>query len=280
LKVWALLIIQLGFVAPALGQGDDNPIRIEMVLHGDDVRVIASSERLLDYNLTLAFQLENMKASEPLPYSHDVRGLNNAELLTLHIVDTEQPWSYEFNDLWKNGTRGGVPDSHAVYRLPYASTESHALIQGYHGTFSHQSGTPNEYAYDFAMPIGTKVCAARSGVVVGLRQDSDVGGATEDFMHRDNYVIVRHSDGTYAEYRHLEKNGLLVVLGANVQTGQPIGLSGMTGFTTRPHVHFAVFRLVDTLHGVEHESLPIAMRTQAGTPEALVEGIVYRNPDR
>src|SRR5271167_1147398 len=103
------------------------------------------------------------------------------------------------------------------------------------------------------MPIGTKVCAARSGVVVGLRQDSDVGGATEDFMHRDNYVIVRHSDGTYAEYRHFEKNGLLVALGANVQAGQPIGLSGMTGFTTRPHVHFAVFRLVDTPHGVEHE---------------------------
>jgi murein DD-endopeptidase MepM/ murein hydrolase activator NlpD len=280
LKVPAFLVVLVGFAAAARSQSDDRPIHIDFVLQGDDVRVVSSSDRLLDYNVTLNLKLENMKASEALPFSRDVRGLRNAELLVLHIVDLEQPWDYQFNDVWKNGTRGGVPDSDAVYQLPFGPAESHALIQGYHGTFSHQTGTPNEYAYDFAMPVGTTVCASRSGVVVGVRQDSDVRGDTVKFMHSDNYVIVRHSDGTYAEYRHFEKNGVLVGLGAEIQAGQPIGLSGVTGYTTQPHVHFAVFRLVDTPGGVEHESLPIAMKTQAGMSRSLIQGVVYWNPDR
>jgi murein DD-endopeptidase MepM/ murein hydrolase activator NlpD len=49
-----------------------------------------------------------------------------------------------------------------------------------------------------------------------------------------------HTDGSMALYAHLAENGALVHPGQHVETGQRIGLSGNTGYSTAPHLHFAV----------------------------------------
>ncbi len=54
--------------------------------------------------------------------------------------------------------------------------------------------------------------------------------------------MVRHVDGTVARYIHLKKNGVLVRLGNKVRQGQKIALSGNTGQTGGPHLHFDVQR--------------------------------------
>jgi murein DD-endopeptidase MepM/ murein hydrolase activator NlpD len=83
-----------------------------------------------------------------------------------------------------------------------------------------------------------------------------------------NYVIVMHDDATFAEYCHLQTNGVLTRLGARVSTDTPIGLSGNTGFSTEPHLHFSVFNTVD---GKTRATWPVLFRGPRGagfSPEA------------
>ncbi|MQT02455.1 M23 family metallopeptidase, partial [Streptomyces jumonjinensis] len=53
-----------------------------------------------------------------------------------------------------------------------------------------------------------------------------------------NEVVVQHSDGKYSQYAHL--SSLSVSAGQSVSGGQQIGLSGSTGNSTGPHLHFEI----------------------------------------
>jgi murein DD-endopeptidase MepM/ murein hydrolase activator NlpD len=134
------------------------------------------------------------------------------------------------------GSIGLTGDSSFVYSLPYEKGTCHLLVQGYMTIFSHRG----EYALDFKMKRGTRVCAARRGVVVEVREDSHKGGLRKKYLSEGNHIIIRHNDGTYGLYWHLMPNGALVNVGDSVSRGEVIGLSGNTGFTAFPHLHFEV----------------------------------------
>jgi len=267
---WLGLIFWLA--ASAIADCGDQAVRIRKEQYGHTVRLVAESDHLLDYTITLEANLENMAASCPLPVTVSVTEKKAAELVELRVIDDGKAYRYHYTFNYRIGARGGVPDDKAVYLLPYLPSERHLLMQGYFGKFSHYAGSGNEYAYDWKMPVGTKVCAARGGVVVGVRQDSDIGGISPVFLNCANYIIIRQSDGTYAEYLHLEKDGVLVALGATVRAGQTIGLSGATGFASAPHLHFSVFRPID---GAKRETLPVAIKTKTGISRHLAEGQIY-----
>ena len=55
-----------------------------------------------------------------------------------------------------------------------------------------------------------------------------------------NHIGIRHSDGTTAYYWHLKHNEAFVNIGDTIVKGQVIGLSGNTGFSFFPHLHFEV----------------------------------------
>jgi len=122
------------------------------------------------------------------------------------------------------------------------------------------------------MPVGTKVYAARPGVVIGVRADSSLGGPDKKWMDDTNYVIIKHDDGTMAEYLHLLHNGVLVSVGDRVTLDRPIALSGVTGYTTQPHLHFAVFTLVA---GTTSQSLPATFQASDGNVFTPREGAYY-----
>ncbi len=127
-------------------------------------------------------------------------------------------------------------DSSYIYSLPFETGKKVFLIQGYETIFSHKG----ERSLDFKIKKGTTICAARAGVVTAVRQDSDKGGLKPENLADGNYIIIQHNDCSTAWYWHLKKNGVLVQEGDSVQEGQPIGLSGNTGFSAFPHLHFEV----------------------------------------
>jgi murein DD-endopeptidase MepM/ murein hydrolase activator NlpD len=127
-------------------------------------------------------------------------------------------------------------DSSYVYTLPFEHKKKVFLIQGYESMFSHKG----ERALDFKVKTGTTVCAARGGIVTATREDSDKRGLKTENLSDGNYVYIRHDDGSEANYWHFKKDGVLVNVGDTVQTGQPIGLSGNTGYSAFPHLHFEV----------------------------------------
>lgn len=124
-----------------------------------------------------------------------------------------------------------------IYELPFKEGTGHKVVQGYGGRFSHK----NKAALDFSMPVGTPVYAAREGVVYSIKEDSDEGGPFGKYGGKANYLIIKHNDGSFGCYWHLQKNGVVIRKGT-VAKGQLIGYSGNTGFVLRPHLHFAVKR--------------------------------------
>ena len=67
------------------------------------------------------------------------------------------------------------------------------------------------------MPSGTPVHAARDGVVAKVRDDSDKGGSVREFEGCANYILIRHADGTLANYAPLQKNGSLGKVGQHAR---------------------------------------------------------------
>jgi murein DD-endopeptidase MepM/ murein hydrolase activator NlpD len=144
----------------------------------------------------------------------------------------------QLSDTEIRNLKGGrvKPDNSYVYRLPFAKGSKFLLIQAYNSKMSHR----NELSLDFKMKKGSKVCAARSGVVVAVKEDSNVGGLKDEYLSQGNHIIIQHEDGSRAMYWHLQNGGALVNVGDSVVKGQHIGYSGNTGYTAFPHLHFQV----------------------------------------
>ncbi|MCX5438820.1 MULTISPECIES: M23 family metallopeptidase [unclassified Streptomyces] len=86
---------------------------------------------------------------------------------------------------------------------------------------------------DFAVPIGTNVMAVHGGTVVKAG-----GNGAGDGPAYGNAIVIKHSDGTYSQYAHLSR--VDVHVGQTVSTGQHIALSGNTGNSSGPHLHFEI----------------------------------------
>ncbi len=146
---------------------------------------------------------------------------------------TAQLTNNEIHNL-KNGKV--KPDNSYVYHLPFADGNKFLLLQAYNSKMSHKG----ELSLDFKMKTGSKICAARDGIVTAVKEDSDKGGLKDEYYNDGNHIIIEHSDGSIAMYWHLQKDGVLVNVGDTITKGQLIGYSGNTGYTAFPHLHFQV----------------------------------------
>ncbi len=182
-------------------------------------------------------------------------------LLLLPVVVFSQQ-QYSTADL-KNGKF--KDDSSYIYTLPFEHKKKVFLVQGYESMFSHKG----EKALDFKVKTGTKVCAARAGIVTASRKDSDKRGLKTKNLSDGNYIFIQHDDGSEANYWHFKKDGVLVNIGDTVQTGQLIGYSGNTGFSAFPHLHFEVRGYNAT---GKYEQLPTRFYTR--------QGVVYLRPGK
>jgi len=120
------------------------------------------------------------------------------------------------------------------YKLPWPAGVTRLCGQSNRGIVSHR-GWEN-YAYDFSMPVGSEVCAARSGWVSQI----DVSHDGHGLRAPNNFIRVVHTDLTKGSYLHLQKGGSLVRPGQWVEQGQVIARSGHVGRSLAPHLHFHV----------------------------------------
>jgi murein DD-endopeptidase MepM/ murein hydrolase activator NlpD len=163
-------------------------------------------------------------------------------------------------------------DDDYAYRLPYAEGADYPVLQSYGSHFTHTG--PEYYTVDFAMPEGTPVYAAREGVVVEVDVSHSLGCLHAGCAKFANAIVIEHSDGTMGKYFHLRFGGALVSEGQFVQRGQVIALSGNTGYTNSPHLHFGVYAndLTDRPRSIE-----VRFATSTGLVAHLRVGRRYRN---
>jgi murein DD-endopeptidase MepM/ murein hydrolase activator NlpD len=234
------------------------------------INLYARSPYYCHYTVEIHFEVfENMTSSVPLPARMVIEPLATRQyLLSVKQKPEGKSWRYKFQYRFDQGNLLSVQhDDQYAYLLPYKSKRAHKLQQGYFGTFSHQ----NIHALDFEMPEGTEVVAAREGVVVDVKEDSNVGGLTDTFRDKGNYVLIYHSDGTFGSYFHLRMNGAMVKVGQKVKRGEVIGLSGNTGWSSAPHLHFEVL-LPST---DSKKTVPVKFRLVNGSVIELKEGLSY-----
>ena len=120
-------------------------------------------------------------------------------------------------------------------------------ITQYFGNTPFSTKNPQVYngmghnGIDFATTIGTSLYAAGSGVVVGTgNTDAACAGVSYG-----KWVLIKHNNGLTTLYGHLSV--INVVAGQIVTSGQKIALSGNTGYSTGPHLHFTVYAS-DSVH--------------------------------
>lgn len=136
--------------------------------------------------------------------------------------------------------------------VPFGCGLSFEISQA-HDTGSHLNN--DTWAWDFRMPVGVPIVAARAGVVRMARGDSTQGGCDPSMAKWANYVVVDHGDGTEAQYLHF--SSVVVEAGQKVNAGELIGYSGNTGWSCGSHLHFKVARREH--NGWNNPSIPAAI---------------------
>ncbi len=225
------------------------------------VILIVDNPTVSDIAVTVTPKFTNVTADVSLPATLNIPPGKRLPVVKLLRADANRAWSYNYTWKWSFGRLNAEHDDRFFYRLPFPSGKEWRVMQAFNGAFSHNK-PPAQFAVDWEMPEGSQVCAARAGLVVEVKSDSNEGGADyAAFNEKANYVRVLHSDGTIGLYLHLKQNGALVKPGQRVAEGDPIGLSGNTGFSSKPHLHFATQRAID---GNTRVAVPIQFRGPDG----------------
>lgn len=219
------------------------------------VEIIASNPSYVPIELTLDFRtIRGVEFPDP---DDDLRWVvpprSDTVLMALDLLENATRPVLEFQYRHLAGDPNARHQPERPYRAPFAKATDHPITQAFPMVVTHTT-RDSQYAVDVAMPIGTDVMAARGGVVFDVAASNFSGGLdpARDGP-RANVVRILHDDGTYAIYAHLNTNTIRVRPGDRVQRGQYIADSGNTGFSSGPHLHFAVVRNA----GMYIESVPV-----------------------
>lgn len=144
--------------------------------------------------------------------------------------------------------------------MPFEYGQQVNITQSHHGYYSHNDQML--YAVDFPAPENTSIAAALPGVVIQVIEHNTGGCPSVACANQSNLIVIDHGDSTFGIYAHLTHNGASVDVGDVVHQGQPIGLSGNTGWSTGPHLHFEV----KDIYG---QSLPIRFHELANISDGI-----------
>ncbi|WP_116475556.1 peptidoglycan DD-metalloendopeptidase family protein [Zobellella maritima] len=135
------------------------------------------------------------------------------------------------------------------------------ITQGFNGDYSHHR-TANRYALDIALPVGTPLVATKDGIVMDAVDHHVGGGLKAEYRRRTNYLRLLHDDGTMSLYAHIQTGSILVPEGARVRAGERVAASGNTGYSSGPHLHFAL----QINNGKGLESIPFTLEGRHPEP--------------
>lgn len=219
-------------------------------------------------------KLKNMNSKFRLPFVMRVSGDEEVFATRFESVVSEKPWSYQVFYRSDYGDYDATHNDSYIYELPFQQGFRFRVSQAFPGNKTHQG--ENSFAIDFGLPEGTQITAARDGVVVDTEDRNTEGGFNSKFLNSANFIKILHSDNTISQYAHLQYKGVLVKKGQLVRAGQEIGLSGNTGFSDGPHLHFEVYRLNKEL---KKETIQIRFRTAMSNASLLHEGELHWRRD-
>lgn len=235
------------------------------------VELYAVNTREIPISVTMQVWTEHMTADRATTFTETVAPGATRLVMTLRKIDQEGDSRYGYRCEWSVGSIDATHDDDLLYRLPYESGKSFRVLQGYGSRLSHTG--PEEFTVDFQMAEGTPVHAARAGVVARIEESNSRGCWKGGCGKYANYIVILHDDWTTGEYYHLQQDGVLVDVGDRVVAGQKIGLSGNTGNSALPHLHFGVYRAAPW---GKFQSVPVQFSSVDGVVRKPRRGGLYQ----
>ena len=182
------------------------------------VRIEGERGILAEFGLKL---MERSFASEEIP-------LNPGNTALRTVPDPRK--TAESEHLWSIIThRGETVYTAGPFTPPVAADTRRTSFFGTRRVYRYSNGNSDTAVHagiDYGVPVGTPVMACGAGRVALARERIVTG----------NSVVIEHLPGVYSIYYHLDK--ILVEEGSFVNEGHTIGVSGMTGLATGPHLHW------------------------------------------
>lgn len=232
-------------------------------------------ENLFLMHVSTTLFIKNIQGYEvkvSLPYKLVLESKQKVKALTLYNVDKKKHvGNFSSHISWSKGSVDARVDKDFIYALPFHNQQR--VSQGFNGKTSHKGNA--KYAVDFAMDIGTPIYAARSGKVVEVIQRHNKHGMSLAMRQYANYVIIEHSDKTLGRYFHLKQNSVKVKLGDMIKKGELLALSGNTGRTSGPHLHFVVTKAESVNDNYKSMSVPIKFLCSEGIVDNPINGKMY-----
>ncbi|MFZ6757622.1 M23 family metallopeptidase [Undibacterium sp. Ji50W] len=217
-------------------------VKIETVKKAGSDTVIATNNSRMPVMVTLQLSSSsNLASSRNWPIQVQLAGGQSMELVEVSAANKQFGYTFYYSSQFVQGDAWARHDAGVSYRIPFLAGQAFQILQSADGPLFTHTTVATRYAVDINMPVGTTVIAARAGIVVEVvRQFADNGKAEAEFFDKANYVRVLHDDGSWADYVHLMQNSTQVQPGQRVEVGNLLGLSGNSGFSTTPHLHFHV----------------------------------------
>jgi murein DD-endopeptidase MepM/ murein hydrolase activator NlpD len=255
----------------ALAACADDWLGVDEVSDGGNIGLLATNLRDVPITFTLRVRSRDLTVMGPKTITETLAGKQSRLVMMFGENGGDRKGKYRISCDWTIGDKDALHDDEQLYMLPYENGKSYRVLQGYGSRFSHVG--LEQYAVDFNMSVGTPVHAARAGVVARIEESSDKGCWDDGCGAYANYIVILHDDGTTGEYYHLQQNGALIDVGDHIVAGQKIALSGNTGHTTMPHLHFAVYRAAEWGNT---QSIPVRFLSSAGVVERPRRGGRYQ----
>jgi murein DD-endopeptidase MepM/ murein hydrolase activator NlpD len=253
----ALTLALLSFFGIA-GQNDSYPFSIENEKTPNGHRLVARNSGPAPVSVKVSIiDAQNITTDRQFPlYVVVPPGGSTLYLGNIRSAMEGNGYAFHTQYTWTLGDMNASQAPDALYRLPYRDGSTFRIGQSPGGPITTHSQPDSQFAVDIPMPEGTPVLASRSGTVIYTEANQVYGAQVPDMLGKANEVKIQHIDGTIAIYAHLAHGGVYVYSGQRVEMGQQIGLAGSTGYSSGPHLHFAVQTVQRNGDKIETISLP------------------------
>ena len=205
-------------------------------------------------------QMRNYLLQESLPLVVSIAPKSEREILHLRPKSLSKKSYVQWHYSWIMGDINAMVDENYLYAIPLKPNKTHK--------------GRSAFAIDFGVEEGSRIYAARAGTVIKVEDRFNQGGFDKSFGKYANYINIAHSDGTIGRYYHLKQGGVMVHVGQQVNRGDFIGLSGNTGYSSGPHLHFEVSKVVQADDRLSLVSIPIRFKSRDGIIEHPKKGDV------
>ncbi|GBG15392.1 peptidase M23 [Novimethylophilus kurashikiensis] len=251
-------------------EGSRYPFKVESTRIGNSYQIVAHNQGAAPVSVVVSMtDAQNVSSGQTWPVIGVVQPYSEKFIGMAGARDLHLGYSFKTTVNYRLGDLNAHHDPAQLYRLPYLDGKTFTIAQAPSGPITTHTTPESRNAIDIAMPEGSLVLAARDGVVIDAQDGYTEGGKDPRLLSQANDVRLVQDDGTIATYAHLMPRGANVSMGQHVKAGEVIGFAGSTGYSSGPHLHFAVTRVVENNGVLSEISVPVSF--YVGSPPLVFE---------